>query len=112
MLQISWLYNGRMGHLWKCDLGMLALPNLFRFSLTYSHFGFAESFSRTLATPNLLPLGKTQIHLDHRSYFAASQQMKCKLFFVLMLQNLVFHSLIRNFVTQIIIIRYYNDSFL
>ena len=28
----------------------------------------------TLATPNLLPFGKTQIHLDHWSYFAASQQ--------------------------------------
>ena len=53
-----------------------------------------------LASPNLLPFGKTQIDLDLRSYFAASQQMKCKHFFVLLLQNLVFRSLNRNFAAR------------
>ena len=56
-----------------------------------------------LASPNLLPFGKTQIHLDLRSSFAASQQTKCKHFFVLLLQNLVFRSLNRNFAPKFLI---------
>ena len=50
-----------------------------------------------LTLSKVLTFGKTQIDLDLRSYFAASQQMKCKHFFVLPLQNLVFRSLNRTF---------------
>ncbi len=75
----------------------LASPKILRLGKKERISLFCTQLFVSLATPNLLTFGKTPINLDHWSYFATSQQMKCKHFFVLMLQNLVFRSLNRNF---------------